>query len=145
MPLEIGQDFQWTAFNPCRVAQLATERFIEITLGIALADFERVANVGSTRLGSLLARYPTFVGFSLRRRVAVALIELAQEFGATETRGSLLQMAITQTELADLVGASRPKVGQVLLELERRKLISREGRRLAVAVQGVRELLRLEQ
>jgi len=142
MPLEVGHNFRWTALSTCRVAELPTKRFVDITLGIRLADFERVAYGGSARLGSLLARYPSFLGFSLLQRVAVALIELALEFGVRETRGALLQIPITQTQLAGLVGGSRPKVGRVLNELERRRLIAREGRRFAVVVPGLRALLR---
>jgi CRP/FNR family cyclic AMP-dependent transcriptional regulator len=142
MPSQAGHHFRWTALAACGVASLTTERFAEITLGISVANFARVADGGDGRMASLLLRYPSFLGFSLLQRVASALLELALEFGVPNTRGLLLRITITQSQLADLVGASRPKVGLVLIDLERRKLVVREGRHLAVVVQGLETLLK---
>jgi CRP-like cAMP-binding protein len=142
MPREIGHNFQWTALNDCRVAELSTESFINISLGILPADYARVADIGNGRLGYLMGRYPSFLGLGLLERVAVALLELALEFGAQDTRGVLIRITLTQRQLADLVGASRAKVGQVLIDLERQKVVVREGRQLAVIVQNLEALVR---
>jgi hypothetical protein len=66
--------------------------------------------------------------------VAVALIELASEFGVQDHRGVVLSVAPTHKQLADLVGASRPKVSEVINDLRRRKALSREGHKLTVMV-----------
>ena len=79
------------------------------------------------RRGYLMGRYPGFLGLGLRGRVAVALLELSLEFGVQNTRGILIRIALTQRQLADLVGASRAKVGLVLLDLERQQIVIREG------------------
>jgi CRP-like cAMP-binding protein len=142
MPRGIDHNFQWTALSDCRVAELSTEHFINITLGILPADFARVADNGNGRLGYMLGRYPSFLGLGLLERVAVALLELAFEFGVQDTRGVLLRITVTQKQLGDLVGASRAKVGQVLIDLERRKVVIREGRQLAVIVRSLEALVR---
>jgi CRP-like cAMP-binding protein len=89
-----------------------------------------------------MGRYPSFLGLGLLERVAVALLELALEFGVQDTRGVLILLTLTQRQLADLVGASRAKVGQVLLDLERRKVVVREGRQLAVIPRSLEALVR---
>jgi CRP-like cAMP-binding protein len=138
----IDHNFQWTALSDCRVAELSTESFVSISLGILPADYLRVADTANPRLGYLMGRYPSFLGLGLLERVAVALLELALEFGVQDTRGVLILLTLTQRQLADLVGASRAKVGQVLLDLERRKVVVREGRQLAVIPRSLEALVR---
>ncbi len=140
----VEHNFRWTALNDCRVAELATESFINLTLGILPADYLKVADTGSPRLGYLMGRYPSFLGLGLVERIAVALLELSLEFGVQDSRGVLIRITLTQSQLADLVGASRAKVGQVLLDLERRKIVVREGRQLAVLARSLEALVRSE-
>jgi CRP-like cAMP-binding protein len=128
----LDHTFRWTALSDCRVAQLTTSSFINISLGIRAADFLKVADLENQRWGYLMGRYPSFVGLGLHGRVAVALLELSVEFGVQETRGILIRVALSQRQLADLVGASRAKVGQVLRDLERKKIVVRDGHHLAV-------------
>jgi CRP/FNR family cyclic AMP-dependent transcriptional regulator len=142
MPRGVDHNFQWTALNDCRVAELSTTRFINITLGIRPDVYAKIADTANGRWGFLLGRYPSFLGLGLRERVAVALLELALEFGVQDTRGVLLRITLTQRQLADLVGASRAKVGLVLIDLQRRKIVVREGRHLAVVVRSLETLVR---
>ena len=138
----LDHNFQWTALNDCRVSQLTTTNFINISLGIRPADFQKVADGANPRWGGLIGRYPGFLGLGLQSRVAVALLELAFEFGVQNTRGILIRITLTQRQLADLVGASRAKVGQVLLDLERQQIVVREGRQLAVLTRQLEALLK---
>src|SRR5712692_1522285 len=89
-----------------------------------------------------MGRYPSFLGLGLVERIAVALLELSLEFGVQDSRGVLIRIALTQGQLADLVGASRAKVGQVLLDLERQKIVVREGHQLAVLARRLEALVR---
>jgi CRP-like cAMP-binding protein len=138
----IEHNFKWTALNDCRVAELTTDKYIKITLGILRATYIRVANAESGRWSGLMGRYPGFLGFDLQARVAIALLELAFEFGVQNTRGILIRITLTQRQLANLVGASRPRVGEILLDLERRKVVVREGRQLAVLTRNLEALIR---
>jgi DNA-binding GntR family transcriptional regulator len=72
----------------------------------------------------------------------VALLDLSLEFGVQNSRGVLIRITLTQSQLADLVGASRAKVGRVLLDLERREIVVREGRQLAVVARSLEALVR---
>jgi CRP/FNR family cyclic AMP-dependent transcriptional regulator len=138
----INHTFRWIALNDCRVSQLTTNSFIRISLGVLPADFMKVADIENPRWGSLMGRYPSFVGLSLPARVAIALLELSLEFGVHEARGILIRITLTQRQLADLVGASRPKVGLVLRELARQKIVVREGHQLAVVVRRLEALVK---
>jgi CRP-like cAMP-binding protein len=138
---EVGHDFEWSALSDCLVANLPAPLFASILLGVSSADYLQAMERSNRKMGKLLCRYPGFVGFDLQRRVATALIELAAEFGVANHRGTMLPITISQSRLADLVGASRAKVGQTLMNLERRKMVIREERRLVIAVEALKGLV----
>jgi CRP/FNR family cyclic AMP-dependent transcriptional regulator len=141
MPPEVGHNFEWVALSDCRVARLPIERYVAITLGVDYSAYARVSEPAENRIGRILARYPSFIGFALLQRVAVALIELAVEFGVQNHRGVVLGIVPTHKQLADLVGASRPKVSEVMNDLRRRKALSREGRKLTVAMKRLEAII----
>jgi CRP/FNR family cyclic AMP-dependent transcriptional regulator len=135
--------FRCEALRHSRVARLPRDSFIEIVLGFRAAYFDRVSSLVFGGLDTLLTRYPGFTGLDLRSRVAHALLELGASFGAQNTRGIVLTITPTQQELADLVGASRPKISIVLSEFIRRRAIYREGRRIAIVPSRLEEIGRL--
>ncbi|MGH7914507.1 MAG: Crp/Fnr family transcriptional regulator [Candidatus Binataceae bacterium] len=141
MPEEVGHNFEWMALNDCRVGRLPIERYVTITLGIDYKAYARVSEPAESRIGRILARYPSFIGFALLRRVAMALIELADEFGVQNHRGVVLGFVPTHQQLADLVGASRPKVSEIMNDLQRRKALSRDGRKLTVAIKRLEAIV----
>lgn len=59
-------------------------------------------------------------------RVAIAILDLAERFGTPSERGTVVQHAMTQTELAQYVGASRESVNRTLAELAAAGVISLE-------------------
>lgn len=116
-------NFQWTALNDCRVSELLTDTFIQIGMGSVAAkfpaNFRRLADIENERRGYMMGRYPSFLGLTLLQRVAVALLELALEFGVQNTRGVLIRITLVQRQLADLVGASRAFFSRVSLPTTR--------------------------
>jgi CRP/FNR family transcriptional regulator len=61
-------------------------------------------------------------------RVAKALLDLADKFGAAEADGTRVRHDLTQEELAQLVGASRETVNKALSEFAHRGWLRIEGR-----------------
>lgn len=59
-------------------------------------------------------------------RVAIALLDLAERFGTPSEHGTVVQHAMTQTEMAQYVGASRESVNRTLAELTAAGVISME-------------------
>lgn len=142
MTAEVGYGFQCAALEDCRVARLPIDRFFTIALGVPVADYTIMTGLyGGRRFGGLLARYPCFLGLRLRQRVAAALLELAHEFGVRDNRAVLIRIPLSQRQIAGLVGASRPKVGRVLMDLEHQDAIVRKGRRVAVVVRTLEAIV----
>jgi CRP-like cAMP-binding protein len=55
-------------------------------------------------------RLGEFVGCTLEERVALILLELSENFGVRDERGVRLSVPATHRDIAELVGASRPRV-----------------------------------
>ena len=92
-----------------------------------------------------LQRYTNFVGLSVRERLAGALLELAMKFGAEDSRGILLTLKVTHADLAELVGASRQRTTEQLNDFENERVILRDGRRLIIVPERLRELVEASQ
>jgi CRP-like cAMP-binding protein len=63
---------------------------------------------------------------TLEERVALILLELSGNFGVKEKRGTRLTIPARHKDLADLVGASRPRVTEFLSQFENDDLIVRD-------------------
>ena len=141
LPPQMRHRFRYEAFSDCRIGWLPLAAFIEIAGEGQAANVVRMVNEMTGALGQLLARYPTFHGLDRRTRLAIALLELGEHFGVQNARGALLRISPTHEDLADLIGASRPKITQTLYELERLRLITREGRRIILLTNRLREFV----
>jgi CRP/FNR family transcriptional regulator, cyclic AMP receptor protein len=120
------------ALRASRVARISRDVLVKIALGAGVPNFDQVVTLLYGGLDNLLTRYAGYAGFDLRARVAIALLELGAAFGARDSRGMVLTINPTQQDLADLVGASRPKVSMVLNEFVRDGAIDRAGRHIAL-------------
>jgi CRP/FNR family transcriptional regulator len=77
--------------------------------------------------------------FDVPGRVARRLADLADAHGVRDEQGVLIDLAISQESLAQMVGATRESVNKALSLLRRRGLVSRVGRRYLVTdVEGLR-------
>jgi CRP-like cAMP-binding protein len=85
----------------------------------------------------MLLRSSGLLHLDLYERLGIALLELSSDFGIKEMRGTLLRASFSHQDIADLVGASRPRVTETLARLEREHLIIRQGRNLIVRVEQI--------
>lgn len=131
--------FRSEAFSDCWVGSVRPEAFVTTLLGSPFAKFSAMMEGTVGRWFALLYRYTHFQSSSLRQKLALALLELAQKFGVRDARGTLLILQLTHEDLADLVGASRQKVTEHMKELERRQVLLRDGRKLIVRPDRLRE------
>jgi hypothetical protein len=69
---------------------------------------------------------------TLEERVALILLELSENFGVRDGQGVRLTVPARHKDIAELVGASRPRVTEYLALFEREHLIVRDGRQLIV-------------
>ena len=124
--------FRSEAFSDCWVGAVRPEVFVTTLLDCPFAEFSAMMEGTVGRWFALLYRYTHFQSSSLRQKLALALLELAQKFGVRDARGTLLILKLTHEDLADLVGASRQKVTEHMKELERQQVLLRDRRRLIV-------------
>ncbi len=87
-------------------------------------------------MGSMVRRLTDqaadLVFLDLHGRVAKLLLGLAEERGTTDAAGLALDLRLTQTDLANMVGGSRQSVNQVLHSFERRGFVELDGRRIVI-------------
>jgi CRP/FNR family cyclic AMP-dependent transcriptional regulator len=124
--------FRCEAITECQIGTVTLDTFIEIALGIASADFKRMASSYAGRWDLVQLRCSNFMGCTLEERVALILLELSENFGMRDRNGTRLTVAATHKDIAELVGASRPRVTEYLTAFERKHLIVRDGRQLIV-------------
>jgi CRP/FNR family transcriptional regulator, cyclic AMP receptor protein len=72
------------------------------------------------------------VFLDLAARVAKLLVREAEGRSGEQRQGALVDLGLTQTELAQMVGASRPAVNRVLQSLSARGSISIKGRTITI-------------
>jgi CRP/FNR family transcriptional regulator, cyclic AMP receptor protein len=94
-------------------------------------------------LGRLIRRLTEqaadLVFLDLHARVAKLLLRLAERTAAGDDK-VVLDVQLTQTELAEMVGGSRQSVNQALHALERRGYLQLDGRRIAITdLAGLRQ------
>ena len=125
-------DFRCEAYNHCRVGSLGWNDFKGITVHSSESAFMKFHQNDLQQWYRLLLRSSSFLNLDLHERIAITLLELASDFGIEESRGALLRASFSHQDIADLVGASRPRVTEHLAQLEREHLVIRQGRRLIV-------------
>lgn len=128
----IRYDFRCEAITDCQIGAVTLATFIEIALGIASADFKRMAASYSGRWDLVQLRCANFMGCTLEERIALILLELSENFGVQDKQGVRLTVAARHQDIAELVGASRPRVTEYLASFERNQMIVRDGRQLIV-------------
>src|SRR5271170_5719569 len=124
--------FQIEAYYDCRMGSFAWEKFDSVTSHSSQSAFRQFHQNNLQQWYRLLLRGSSFLSLSLHERVGLALLELCSDFGIADSRGTLLRIAISQVHLANLVGASRPRVTEHLVRLERDGLVIRQGHQLVV-------------
>lgn len=63
----------------------------------------------------------------VRGRVARQILAFAQQYGREQGKGIVIPLRLTQTDLASLVGASRERVNQVVVDFKENGFISVDG------------------
>jgi CRP-like cAMP-binding protein len=128
----INYNFRCEAVTNCHVGTLDWNEFIEICLGIGSADFKRMAANYVGRWDLVQLRCSNFMSCTLAERLALILLELSDNFGVRDAQGMRLAVKARHKDLAELAGASRPRVSEHLMEFEDKHLITRRKRQVIV-------------
>jgi len=87
----------------------------------------------SKRLRTANESFQDVAFFDVGGRLARRLAELASLHGVRNEEGVLIDMAISQERLAQMIGATRESVNKALAALTRRGLVKRAGKRYLVS------------
>jgi CRP/FNR family transcriptional regulator len=128
----INYNFRCEAVTNCQIGTVELEKFIEISLGIDSEDFKRMATSYLGRWDLVQLRCANFMSCTLEERLALILLELSEHFGIRNGKGIKLSVHARHRDLAELVGASRPRITEHLIEFEQKNLISREDHQFIV-------------
>ena len=121
----ISYNFRCEAVTECQIGTIELKAFVEISLGIASDDFKRMALSYLGRWDLVQLRCANFMSCTLEERLALILLELSENFGVKEKRGTRITITVRHRNLAELVSASRPRVTEFLAQFERDNLIIR--------------------
>jgi CRP/FNR family transcriptional regulator, cyclic AMP receptor protein len=128
----ISYNFRCEAVTACRVGTIDLETLVKISLGVTSADFKRMAASYLGRWDLVQLRCANFMSCTLEERLALILLELGENFGIPDPKGVRLTLPARHRDLAELVGASRPRITEHLIEFEHKHLISRNSRQLVI-------------
>ena len=117
-------DFRCEAYNNCRVAALDWKGFTPNRRESAFRKFHQYNRKHWYRL---LRRTSCLLTLDLHQRVAFTMLDLCDDFGVEDSRGTLLTVRVSHKDIADIVGASRPRVTEHLCQMERDHLLFRQG------------------
>jgi len=137
----ISYNFRCEAITACQVGTIDLKTFIEISLGIASEDFKRMAGSYLGRWDMVQLRCANFMSCTLEERLALILLELSENFGVKDKRGTRLTVPARHKDLADMVGASRPRVTEFLIQFERDHFIERDQGHLIVCCERLESFL----
>ncbi len=115
-------------------------------------DFERLLSqhpaiamkfikVMSTRLWQAQSWFAEVGAFDAPGRLANLLLRLANDFGATGERGTVIELSLTQQDLAKMIGATRETVSHCLARLLEYGAVRRRRAPITVNVEKLREFL----
>jgi CRP-like cAMP-binding protein len=114
-----------------RVLAITREAFLTV-----LEKDRRLVEAVFSTLGELLRRLTQraadFVFLDLHGRVAKLLIDMSERRGEAEGDDVTLDLQLTQSDLAAMVGGSRQSVNQILRAFEERGYIEITGRHLVI-------------
>jgi CRP-like cAMP-binding protein len=138
----VSYNFRCEAVTSCQIGTVGLNSFIRICLGIGSAAFKRMAAGFLGRWDRVHLRCANLMGFTLEERLALVLLDLTENFGVPNHGGGMrLTVPVRHYDLAELVGATRPRVSEHLREFAEKHLISLKNERLVVDREGLKGFL----
>lgn len=103
-------------------------RFLTDNPGFA----SHVLHILAKRIRSLNDQISDVFFLDLNGRLARTLLNLAEKHGRAVDSGVLIELSLTQTDLAEMTGATRVSINKTLGRFRRAKWVKSEGRRFTI-------------
>ena len=133
--------YRCEAVTECTIGAIGPEVLVSAMFGISLQSYMQANEVLTLRMWDSFSRCIRGMGTPLRKRLALELLDLGVSFGVQDDRGVILAVKTTHEDLADSIGFSRQKVTETLGEFEKQGAVIRDGRRLILKTEKLRESL----
>ncbi|MBM4260249.1 MAG: Crp/Fnr family transcriptional regulator [Deltaproteobacteria bacterium] len=124
--------FRATAFEHCVAAAIKAKTLVECLLGTPYESYLNWHRSTVLPWRHMQVHCIKGISLDLRKRLAMELGHLADRFGKPHEQGVRIDLRISHEVLAAIVGASRQQVTEYLNQFDRDKIIAREGRRIIV-------------
>lgn len=126
--------------RPSRIWKIPRSAFAKLLAQRPDLVLGMTRQIGS-RFKRLERRVEDLVFRDARARVAEILLELAEDFGRPDDEGVMIDVEVTQADLAALVGITRQTANVHLREFEQTELLSRSGRHITLHnLEGLRKM-----
>lgn len=119
------------ALTSCELKRADRREFLNFIKSNSEALFELTSRL-SIRLNGLLIRSESFVFGDAKSRVASILLLCAERFGRKTDSGIEIEVPLTQSDIASLVGVVRETASIEIKKLENKGFISYHGRLLVI-------------
>ena len=125
-------DFRCEAYSNCRVGTLDWKGFGAVASNGQEVAFTRFHHSSVKYWYRLFRRTSDLLNINLHERIALTMLDLSEDFGIADARGTLLGVPISHKELASIVGATRPRVTEHLNKMARERTIIRQRRQFII-------------
>lgn len=129
--LNTQQDYYLEAMSPSELIRSPREEFLKFIRSDPEALFELTGGL-SKRFGGLLIRIESLVFGEAYSRIASILLLCAERFGRKVNTQIEIEVPLTHSDVASLIGVARETVSIELKKLEKMGLIGYRGRLLVI-------------
>ncbi len=129
------------AFEDCVVCAIDRDRFLAFILERPKLTLE-VTRLIAQRREQLENKVDNLLFKGAHARLAKLFLDLAEQFGVRDSRGTIINLKLTHREMANLIGSTRETVSFALIDFKKDALIEIDGKRVVILKpQGLRRLL----
>ena len=126
------QSFEVEALTRCTAALFTREHVVKSLQLLDQASLIQVLEGLNTAWSASAQRFAVFFGMTFRERLEFTLRELGAKFGVRDSRGAVLTPELTQTDLAEMIGCSRPMISRLIADMKEDGLVLNEYRRFVL-------------
>lgn len=118
----------WTA-SKCILAMVTRDNLRNLLKGMGPEELLALSERMNSAASEWVEHYATFLGLTYRERVEIVMAELGRKFGVPDKDGLLIAFEPTHSDLAEMIGSSRPVIGRVMTELMEDGEVTRRDRK----------------
>ncbi len=123
-----AQVFEAFARTKCEVALLTRDHIFKLLKTLEPDQLIGLLEYLNTMWSSVASSWATFIGLDYRQRLELVLADLANRFGAEDSRGTILITELLHAKLAEMIGSSRPMITRLISDMVDQGVLARRGK-----------------